>query len=694
MKNAHQNNTNSELAALAARRFVSLALIFAASFGALPLLAATQPATLSVIADLADLPNQDIGRPFTNFGVIQASDGNFYGTTTFGGSANFGEVFKVTPSGTITTLVNFTGPNGTYPIGGLIQASDGNLYGTTNGGGGDANGKPFPTQYGTVYRVTLSGTLTTIFTFTFDAVAGRWPNGAFPQAALVQGSDGNLYGTTLTGGTDSSETNNDDGTIFKMSTTGTLLMVVTVHGVSVGDPEMLREPLIQGKDGNLYGVSYKGGDPAFSGGTVFQCTPSGVVTVLHGFTDPEGDKPEGGVVQGSDGNLYGTTEAGSIANLGAVYRVTLAGEFTVLHQFTGSQPTGPTDGAQPFGELTLASDGNFYGTTSEGGDGNLGSIFKLTPAGVYTTVYSFPNTGMIGAGITGQQPKGTLLQTSDGNLVGTTTGGGVGGEGTVFRLNIVPQPKLLNISTRLEVQAGDNVLIGGFIVTGTLPKKVIVRGIGPSLGSQGVGGALADPILELHKPDGTVITNDNWKDSQEAEIVATTVPPSNDLEPAIVATLDPGNYTAVVSGKNGGTGIALVEAYDLDNTVDSQLANISTRGFVQTDDNVMIGGFILGTDTSTVALRAIGPSLADSGVTGALADPFLELHDGNGVLLASNDNWQTSPDKQVFIDNGIAPTSAKESVILGVLAPGAYTAIVRGVNGGTGVALVEAYNLK
>ena len=143
---------------------------------------------------------------------------------------------------------------------------------------------------------------------------------------------------------------------------------------------------------------------------------------------------------------------------------------------------------------------------------------------------------------------------------------------------------------------------------------MIVRAIGPSLGIKGVSGALADPILELHEPDGTVITNDNWKDTQEAEIVATTVPPSNDLESAIVATLDPGSYTAIVSGKNGGTGMALVEAYDLDNTVDSQLANISTRGFVETGDNVMIGGFIVGGETSRVALRAIGPSLADSGV--------------------------------------------------------------------------------
>ena len=388
MKNTHRNNTSSHLGALAARRFATIALMFAASVGALPRLASAQTPTLTVLADLADLPNQDIGRSTTNFGVILASDGNFYGTTTFGGSANFGTIFKLTPTGTITTLVNFTGPNGTYPIGALIQASDGNLYGTTSGGGANP---PFATQYGTVFKVTLDGTLTTIFIFTYDAMAGRWPDGLSPQAALVQGTDGNLYGTTLNGGTDSSETNNDFGTIFKMSTTGTLLMSVTVHGGA--QPQYPRAPLIQGTDGNFYGTSYKGGDLAFSGGTVFQCTPEGVVTVLHGFTDPEGDSPEGGLVQGSDGNLYGTTEGGGTANLGAVYRVTLAGEFAVLHQFTGSHPTGPTDGAQPFGEMILASDGNFYGTTSEGGAGNLGRIFQLTPAGVYTTVYSFPNNG-------------------------------------------------------------------------------------------------------------------------------------------------------------------------------------------------------------------------------------------------------------------------------------------------------------
>ena len=264
-----------------------------------------------------------------------------------------------------------------------------------------------------------------------------------------------------------------------------------------------------------------------------------------------------------------------------------------------------------------------------------------------------------------------------------------------------PTPStLLNISTRLNVQTGDNVLIGGFIVTGTVPKKVILRAIGPSLasGNPPIADALADPILELHEPDGTVITNDNWKDTQEAEIIASTIPPTNDLESAIVATLNPGAYTAIVSGKNGGTGVGLVEAYDLDQAAASQLANISTRGFVETGDNVLIGGFIVGGaggGSASVIVRAIGPSLANANppVPGALADPFLELHDGNGATIASDDNWKDTQEAEI-IATTIPPTDDLESAIVDTLAPGNYTAIVSGKNNTTGVSLVEAYNLQ
>jgi hypothetical protein len=260
-----------------------------------------------------------------------------------------------------------------------------------------------------------------------------------------------------------------------------------------------------------------------------------------------------------------------------------------------------------------------------------------------------------------------------------------------------PTPlQLLNISTRLQVLTDANVLIGGFIITGPVSKSVLVRAIGPSLSNFGVIGALADPTLELHEPDGTVLTNDNWKDSQQAEIEATGLPPSDDLESAIVETLAPGAYTAIVAGKDNTTGIGLVEAYDLDQPVESELANISTRGFVDTGDNVMIGGFIIGPDglgDATVLVRGIGPSLTDFGVAGALQDPTLELHDASGNTLMTNDDWKETQQTEIEA-TGLAPTDDRESAILSTLAPGAYTAIVRGALDTTGVGLVEIYHLE
>ena len=271
-------------------------------------------------------------------------------------------------------------------------------------------------------------------------------------------------------------------------------------------------------------------------------------------------------------------------------------------------------------------------------------------------------------------------------------------------LEFTPQAKVLNVSTRLLVQTGDNVLIGGFIVTGRDAKRILVRGIGPSLGGAGITGALADPRLELHNSSGALVaTNDNWRvtqpggaipGDQQAEIQASDLAPTNDQESAIIATLEPGNYTAVVQGVNGSTGIGVVEVYDLNQATPSKLANISTRGFVNTGENVMIGGFIVrpggGTETRVV-VRAIGPSLRP-GIANALDDPTLELHDHNGATLASNNDWKDS--QQTEIQNtGLAPTNDAEAAILANLTPGAYTAVVRGNGNTTGVAVVELYNL-
>jgi plastocyanin len=269
-----------------------------------------------------------------------------------------------------------------------------------------------------------------------------------------------------------------------------------------------------------------------------------------------------------------------------------------------------------------------------------------------------------------------------------------------------PAAQPLNISTRLRVQTGENVMIGGFIITGTAPKKVIIRAIGPSLAGAGVQEFLADPTLELHDANSTLATNDDWKTrsdgtSQQAEVEATTVPPKNDSESATVRTLPANNtaYTVIVSGKNGGTGVGVVEVYDLDQPADSRLANISTRGLVQTGANVMIGGFILGGGSANmnVIVRAIGPSLTAAGISGALADPTLELRDGNGALLRSNNNWKTRSDgssQQAEIEaTGVAPKNDLEAAIAASLPPGTFTAIVAGNNNTTGVGVVEVYRL-
>jgi hypothetical protein len=252
--------------------------------------------------------------------------------------------------------------------------------------------------------------------------------------------------------------------------------------------------------------------------------------------------------------------------------------------------------------------------------------------------------------------------------------------------------RLANISTRLNVGVNDDVLIGGFIVRGPDTKKVILRALGPSLTGAGVIGAMADPTLELHDSTGaTIATNDNWQASaQVSEIRASGLAPTNPFESAIVATLQPGNYTAIVRGANNTTGIALVECYELDSTA-TRLVNVSTRGQVGVGDNVLIGGVIVaGSGSKTVIVRALGPSLP---LTGVLTNPVLDLRDASGSLLSSNDNWVSSPQHAAIVASGLAPPSSLESAILTTLSPGNYTAIVHGVNNTTGIALVEAYDL-
>jgi hypothetical protein len=246
----------------------------------------------------------------------------------------------------------------------------------------------------------------------------------------------------------------------------------------------------------------------------------------------------------------------------------------------------------------------------------------------------------------------------------------------------------------MHVDAGDSVLIAGFIVEGSTNKRLIIRGIGPSLTAFGVGDALQDPTLELFSGNTQLAANDNWPDnSNAAEIVTTGLAPANINESALLVTLAPGTYTAVLRGKNSGTGVGLVEVYDLEAAGPAKVINISTRGFILTGENVMIGGLIVtGSGPSRLVVRAIGPSLSDFGVPNALDDPLLELHSGNGDIIFTNDNWRATQE-QALHDTGLAPSNEKESAILISLAPGNYTALVRGADGGVGNGLVEFYKL-
>ncbi|MGH8094881.1 MAG: kelch repeat-containing protein [Chthoniobacterales bacterium] len=370
----------------------------------------------------------------------------------------------------------------------------------------------------------------------------------------------------------------------------------------------------------------------------------------------------------------------------------------------------PTSGAwSATGNLATARVGHTATLLSSGQVLVAGGSDSGDVAMASAELYDFMNGTWTAAGsmLTARVGQTATLQSNGQVLVAGGLGTGRSYLSSAEVYDSAPPPsQSLNISTRGDVETGDGVLIGGFIVTGTEPKQVIIRALGPSLSLSHVSGVLANPTLELHNSSGAVIaTNDNWKDNSagdQATIInqglnlyaGSTI---SDAESILVQTLAPGSYTGIVSGAAGGTGIGLVEVYDVDAITDGQLANISTRGFVGTSDNLLIGGFILGPGTgatATVIVRAIGPSLAANGVTNPLLDPTLVIDNADGDVIASNDNWMDSPDAATITSDGLAPTNSNESALLITPGPGGYTAIVSGVGSTTGIGLVEVYNLK
>jgi len=335
--------------------------------------------------------------------LARDSSGNLYGTTVQGGTSNLGTVFEATSTGTTTVLHNFTGsPDGSTPYGALAIDSSGNLYGTTIQGG--------TSNLGVVFKVTSSGTETVLHSFT-----GK-PDGSTPYGGLILDSSGNLYGTTVAGGS------SNTGTVFKTTSTGT----TTVLHSFTGNPDgsLPYGSLVIDSPGNLYGTTKQGGSSNL--GTVFKTTSTGTTTVLHSFAgNPDGSTPYyDGLVRDSSGNLYGTTTLGGGSNLGTVFKTTSTGTTTVLHSFAGNP-----DGSTPYGGLVVDSSGNLYGTTVNGGSSNTGTIFKTTSTGTTTVLHSFTGNP------DGSLPYGSLVIDSSGNLYGPTTQGGKSNLGTVFKIN-------------------------------------------------------------------------------------------------------------------------------------------------------------------------------------------------------------------------------------------------------------------
>jgi uncharacterized repeat protein (TIGR03803 family) len=398
--------------------------------------------TLTTLHAFAGYPN-DGATP--NAGLVQASDGNFYGTTYAGGTSGncqggCGTVFRITPGGTLTTLHSFDWYDGASPSAALVQGSDGNLYGTTYGGGANQ-------YYGTVFKITLSGTFTSLYSFCAQA---NCADGSMPYAGLVQATDGNFYGTTLEGGSNSgcSLGSGSCGTVFKITPGGTLTTLYNFCAQSGctdgGNPYA---GLVQASDGNFYGTTFERGANGY--GTVFKITPAGTLTPLYSFCSQtncaDGQYPYAGLVQATDGDFYGSTSAGgggAYHQGGTVFKITPSGTLTTIYNFC-SQPN-CTDGDSSVARLVQASDGTFYGTTLHGGaycvqNSGCGTVFKITPSGTLTTLHSFDGND------DGKAPFAGLVHATDGNFYGTTAYGanpactaGLGGCGTVFRLSGPP----------------------------------------------------------------------------------------------------------------------------------------------------------------------------------------------------------------------------------------------------------------
>lgn len=450
------------------------------------------------LTTLANFDGINGSRPVA--GVVLGIDGSFYGTTSYGGANNSGTVFKVTPAGKLITLYRFCAQSdctdGANPYASLVQATNGNFYGTTQFGGAN--------NFGTVFKMTPAGKLITLYSFCAKL---NCPDGYQPSASLVQATDGNFYGTTQYGG----DTGN---TVFKITPSGTLTMLYSFCPSLCGF--RFYAGLVQATDGNFYGTTMWGGGNDGYGycfdygcGTVFKITPAGTMTKLYSFcvsqTDncSDGAMPLAGLVQATDGNFYGATGQGGHGS-GTVFKITPTGTRTTLYSFCAQLPC--ADGIDPYSSLVQATDGNFYGTTYLGGANNSGTVFKITPQGSLTTLDSFCAQS---ACTDGYGPVG-LVQATDGNFYGTTESGGANNDGTVFTLSVGLGPFVKTQPASGKVGAGINILgtnlSGATSVTfnGTAATFTLVS---PSLITTTVPPGATTGEVKVIKPHGTVHSN-------------------------------------------------------------------------------------------------------------------------------------------------------------------------------------------
>lgn len=598
--------------------------------------------------------------------VIQGSDTNFYGTTDHGGAFASGTVFKMTPSGTLTTLYSFCpgGGNcsdGYFPNAGLVQATDGNFYGTTSDGGANGTG-------GTVFRITPSGTFTSLYSFCSQP---HCADGQAPNSALIQGADGNLYGTTRTGGASNA------GTVFKLTASGTLTTLYYFCAQNGCVDGATPNQILQfAGDGNFYGTTLNGGTHG-PYGTVFKLTPNGVLTTLYSFCTQssctDGGNPLAGLAVGSDGNFYGTTSVGGGSggdNSGTVFKITPTGTFSALHNFKST-----TDGVQSYGELVQTLTGNFYGTTRSGGGHSSGTIFQVTPSGTFTTLYSFCAQNNCADG--GQSFAG--LVATRGNFYGTTSSGGSGGNGTVFSLSapaaspvqFVPVTPCRLVDTR---QSGGPIQ-GGTFQTFNLPQLAQVA----QCDSLSSAKAYSLNVTLVPVDHGPVSYLTIWPAGQNQPVVSLM----NSLDGRIKA-----NAAIVPAGTGGGVSIFVTDTTDVVLDIDGFFATAggSTLQFYPLTPcrvaDTRSGDYPQGLGTPNLARRVprdfpvLESTCIPSGVNAKAYSFNLTAVPYQGSPLAYLEVWPTGapPQNPVSTLNNPTATNVANAAIVPAGASGAITA--------------------